>query len=182
MWTVDVLSVGFRSLAVAKLADDGIYSFSNSGILNGLVRIGLIDQADGGQLWPLRQYKSLYRRGMYDKRVTWNSTYDLLSLVDRVFGLGLSVCRVDSRDILEGALANHGSRQSTPDWYVRCRRIESALWTMKPRQNRYRAEFQQKRRNLFKIVKSPSSYAWHFTGGYAAIQQNLSELAEMCEV
>ena len=27
MWTLDVLSVGFRSLAVAKLADDGIYSF-----------------------------------------------------------------------------------------------------------------------------------------------------------
>ena len=38
MWTLDVLSVGFRSLAVANLADNGIYAFANSGIINGLTR------------------------------------------------------------------------------------------------------------------------------------------------
>ena len=40
MWTVDVLSVGFRSLAVASLADNGIYAFSNADIINGLSRAG----------------------------------------------------------------------------------------------------------------------------------------------
>ena len=110
MWTLDVLSVGFRSLAVAKLADDGIYSFANADIIDGLVQIGMIRQEDGYQLWPLRQYKSLYRRGMIDNRVGWSSTYDMLGLIDRTFGLGLSIRRVDTRDMLESALAHQEIR------------------------------------------------------------------------
>ena len=182
MWTLDVLSVGFRSLAVAKLADDGIYSFSNSHIIDGLARIGMIRQADGHQLRPLRQFKSLYRRGLMDCGIGWCNTYDLLRLIDRTFGLGLSARPVETRDILELALADRNTSRWTSDWYVRCRRVESALWMLKPQQDQNRAEFIKRRQNLFKIVKSPNSYAWHFTGGYAALQRDLSDLAEMCIV
>ena len=182
MWTLDVLSVGFRSLAVANLANDGIYAFANSDILDGLVRVGTISQSDVCQLRPLRRYKSLYRRGLMDARVGWRGTYDLLCLIDRAFGLGLTLRRVLTRDIVESALSNEGSLQWSSDWYVRCRRIESALWMLKPRQDRDYADFLRQREHLFKIVKSPNSYAWHFTGGYAAIQRSLLELAELCSV
>ena len=178
MWTLDLMSVSFRSLAVAKLADEGIYSFANSDILNGLVRIGLLDHADGYKLETLRRYKSLYRKGMLDKRIGWKSTYDLLSLIDQTFRLGLSVRRVDARDTLEHALARHDSSE----WYVKCRRIESALWMLKPRQNQTCSDFAQKRNDLFKIVRAPNGYAWHFTGGHAATQQRLFDLANMCQV
>ena len=182
MWTLDVLCVGFRSLAVAKLADDGIYSFANSEILDGLVRLGTIHQAEGYKLQSLRQFKSLYRRGLTDRGVEWSVMYDMLRLIDRSFGLGLSTRRVDTRDILELAFANRDSAQWTSDWYVRCRRIESALWMLKPRENQNYADYFQKRQNLFKVVKSPNSYAWHFTDGYPDIQRNLLDLAKMCVV
>ena len=182
MWTMDVLSVGFRSLAVARLADYGIYSFANTEILDGLIRTGLIRQSDAYQLQPLRQFKSLYRKGLMDKRVDWRTTYDLLGLIDRVFMLGFSTGRAGTRDILELALADSNNAGWSSDWYVRCRRIESALLMLKPRQHKQRAEFIKHRQDLFKIVKSPNSYASHFTRGYAATQRNLSDLAEICAV
>ena len=42
MWALDVLAVGFRSLAVARLAENGIFEFSNSGIVGGLARLGIV--------------------------------------------------------------------------------------------------------------------------------------------
>ena len=182
MWTLDVLSVGFRSLAVANLANNGIYAFANSDILDGLVRIGTISQSDVYQLRPLRRYKSLYRRGLMDARVGWSGTYDLLCLVDRAFGLGLNLRRVATRDILELALSNEESSQWSSDWYVKCRQIESALWMLKPRPHRDYANFLRQREHLFKIVRSPNSYAWHFIGGYGAVQGSLLGLAELCSV
>ena len=182
MWAMDVLSVGFRSLAVAKLADYGIYSFANTDILDGLMRTGLIRQSDACQLQPLRQFKSRYRKGLMDKRVDWRTTYDLLGLVDRVFVLGFSTGRAGTRDILELALADSNNARWSSDWYVRCRRIESALLMLKPRQHKQCAEFIKHRQDLFKIVKAPNSYASHFTRGHATTQRNLSDLAELCAV
>ena len=182
MWTMDVLSVGFRSLAVAKLADYGIYSFANTDILDGLIRIGLVRESEAYQLQPLRQFKSLYRHGFMDKRVSWRTTYDLLRLIDRVFALGFSTGRAGTRDILELALADSNNARWSSDWYVRCRRIESALLMLKPRQHEQGSQFIKHRQDLFKIVKSPNSYASHFTRGHAATQRKLSDLAETCAV
>ncbi len=181
MWTLDVLSVGFRSLAVANLADNGIYAFSNSGIISGLTRIGMVSKEDRPQLNVLRRFKSLYREGVIDKRVGWCDIFDWIKLVDRVFTLGLSSRCVHTLGIVELALAD-ATMQTDSDWYARCRRIESALWMLKPRQNRDRAEFERHRQKLFRIVKSPNSYAWHFTGGHKSIQGSLSDLAEICAV
>ena len=182
MWTLDVLSVGFRSLAVAKLADEGIYAFANSDILNGLIRLGSLHQTDASRLWALRKYKSLYRRGNTDNRVGWIDTYDLIRLIDHVFRLGLSLSRVDTRDIVECALAGENSLQWSTGWYVRCRRVESALWMLKPLQHQHIPEFLQKRQELFKMVKAPNSYGWRFSQDYAAIQQDLSDLAHISAV
>ncbi len=182
MWTVDVLSVGFRSLAVAKLADYGIYSFANSDILNGLYKIGILDHADANRLWRLRQYKSIYRKGRIDRQLNWPTIFAFVDLIDRAFGLGLTIQRLQTRDMLEVALASRGSRQWTSDWYVRCRRVESALRMLKPQNQVTDSDFTTKWQGLFKIVTSPNNYAWHFTGGYETIQSDLSRLAEDCVV
>ena len=182
MWALDVLSVGFRSLAVAKLADEGIYSFANSDILNGLIRLGSLRQTDASQLWPLRRYKSLYRMGKIDNQVDWVGAYSLIQLIDHVFRLGLNIRRIDARDIVECALAGENSFQWSSGWYVRCRRIESALWMLKPLQHQHLPEFMEKKQKLFKMVKAPNSYGWRFSQEYTAIQQDLSELAHISAV
>ena len=182
MWTLDVLSVGFRSLAVAKLADHGIYSFSNTDILNGLMRTGLIRQSEAYQLRPLRQFKSLYRRGLLDKRANWSTVHDMVGLIDRVFVLGFSTGWVATRDILELALADDKNVRWSSDWYVRCRRIESALLMLKPRHHKLSHDFIERRQGLLKIVKSPNSYASHFTRGHVETQRSLAELAAISRV
>ena len=182
MWTVDVLTVAFRSLAVTSLADNGIYAFSNDDIIGGLNRIGMASNQDGHQLSALRQFKSLYRRGVTDERITWFVIFNWIRILDRMFALGLSPRQVGTVEMVELALNNSANAKMDSNWYVRCRRIESALWMLKVRDKRDRADFQKQRQSLFGIVTSPNTYAWHFTTGYASIQDKLSDLAEMCAV
>ena len=183
MWTLDVLSVGFRSLAVANLADHGIYAFSNTGIINGLTRTGMVGAEDKQQLSALRRFKSLYRRATIDKKATWPFVFDHIRLMDKIFGLGLSPQCVPTDELVELALPRVGdNRQTDTDWYTRCRRLEAALWMLNPRDKREEAEFLEKRRELLKIVKAPNVYAWHFTDGYESIQRRLSDLAKICAV
>ena len=181
MWALDVLSVGFRSLALTNLADEGIYVFSNSGIINGLSQIGMITNQSKEQLASLRRFKSLYRRRCSDTRTDWHEVFGQIQLIDSIFGLGLSSRCYGTIDMVELALSQGGDNvQTSANWYTKCRRLESALWTLTPRYDRYRAEFQERRRKLFKLVKSPNSYAWQFTGGYDSVQSSLKDLAEIC--
>ena len=183
MWAMDVLSVGFRSLAVANLADHGIYAFSNSGIIEGLSRIGIVETEDKHQLSDLRRFKSLYRRGIINTQANWSVVFDRIRLIDKIFGLGLSPARGRIVEIIELALAKSDyNQQSNTDWYTKCRRVESALWMLKPRQDRERHEFLERRASLLKIVKAPNVYAWHFTGGYESLQDNLFDLTTISAV
>ena len=182
MWTLDVLCVGFRSLAVSILADEGIYKFSNSGIIEGLIRIGMISREDEFYLHDLRRFKSIYRRGAIDKRIGWSDTVDRVRLIDRTFALGLSTKFVHTVDVIDLALASGVTAYADSNWYTRCRRVESALWMLEPRHNLECAEFLMQRQSLFRIVKSPNTYAWHFTGGYQSVQGKLSDLVEICAV
>ena len=182
MWALDVLSVGFRSLAVAKLADEGIYAFANTDIIGGLARIGIVDSGGGRRLSSLRRYKSLYRQGLKAEEVRWSDTFDFVRLVDSAFALGLSSRSAHTVEVIELALSDVDADRADQDWYARCRRIESALLMLTPRHNKMRIEFQTHRENLFGIVQAPNSYAWHFTGGYKAMQKSLSELAKISAV
>ena len=182
MWSLDVLSVGFRSLAVANLANNGIYEFSNHGMIAGLIRIGMISEEDGCQLAALRRFKALYRRGLIDGRIPWFEIFRWVGLVDKAFTLGLSPRREHTIDIVELALDDDSIEGAIPNWYTRCRRIESALWMLTPRCNLERVEFQGRKQSLFGVVRAPNVYAWHFSEGYGSTQSRLSDLAEMSAI
>ena len=182
MWALDVLAVGFRSLAVATLADDGIYAFSNSEILEGLSRIGKVKKEDNQKLGALRRFKSLYRKRIRAKRVTWSHVYSRIKLVDRAFSLGLSCSVVPQSVALDLAVANREYPQLEGEWYIRCRKIESAICTLVPRHRGVEAEFKERRERLLKIVRSPNTYAWHFTGGLQLTQSSLNDLIEISAV
>ena len=182
MWALDVLSVGFRSLAVTKLADNGIYAFANTDIVDGLARLGVVDRDGGHRLSWLRRYKSLYRRGPKAEHVSWSDTFDFVRLVDSAFALGLSSRSAQTVEVVELALSGRATDRATHDWYSRCRRIESALLMLRPRHRKLRREFRTQHEKLFGIVQAPNSYAWHFTGGYGVMQSSLSELAKISAV
>ena len=99
--------------------------------------------------------------------------------MDKIFALGLSSRCSRSSEILELALPNYQFQDNGSGWYARCRRIESALWVIKPRKISDYAEFVERRQNLFKLVRSRSNYAWQFADGYPSVQAKLGELAEL---
>lgn len=182
MWALDVLAVGFRSLAVATLADYGIYAFSNSKLLDGLVQSGKIKKEDWHQLDTLRRFKSLHRKGIRAKGLRWPDVYSHVKLVDKAFSLGITSSVVRPIDTLDMAITDRENVQSGGDWYAKCRRIESALLTLKPRRTSLESEFQERRGQLLKIVKSPNTYAWHFTEGLGLTQTSLKDLIEISAV
>ena len=91
MWTLDILSVGFRSLAVTKLANDGIYAFSNGEIIHGLIRKGIITKSEGTRLDHLRRFKSMYRRGLANGNMDWQETFEYIRIMDRAFLSGINI-------------------------------------------------------------------------------------------
>ena len=182
MWTLDVLSVGFRSLAVTGLANNGIYAFSNTGLVDGLCHIGKVSIEEGYEFKALRRYKSLYRRGIIVEHIDWKEIFEWIKLIDKVFDIGLDSRCAQTLDVVELALRDRSTEGIDSSWYERCRRIESALCMLRPRFKRQRTEFHKRRNSLLHIVQSPSIYTWHFTGGYTTIQQRLSELAEISAV
>ena len=115
MWTMDVLFVAFRSLAVANLADNGIYAFSNSEIIDGLTIVGRIKNEDKQKMSDLRRFKSLYRQGIVDQSVRWSHVYEWIGSVDRIFSLGLSPKCVQTIDIVDLALADDAGEDIEPD-------------------------------------------------------------------
>ena len=182
MWALDVLSVGFRSLAVTNLASNGIYAFSNSGLSDGLSYIGNIGEEEANQLKALRRYKSLYRQGIMVDHLGWTDIIEWIKLVDKAFALGLDARCVRTREVVELALRDPSTERTDSSWYEKCRRLESALWTLEPRSKKEYRDFHRQRNSLLRIVQGPSIYAWHFTGGYSTVQQRLSDLAEMSAV
>ena len=183
MWALDVLSVGFRSLAVANLAEHGIYAFSNSEIIDGLARIGIVRIEDKQQLSDLRRFKSLYRRGILNTQADWSVVFGKIRLIDTIFGLGLSPGYSRTIEVVEVALAKSSDNgQSNIDWYTKCRRVESALWMLKPRRDSEREEFVERQGKLLKLVRSPNIYAWHFTSGYESLQNSLLQLTKISAV
>ena len=173
MWALDVLSVGFRSLAVASLAEHGIYAFSNSEIIDGLARIGIVGIGEKQQLSDLRRFKSLYRRGIFSAQADWSVVFGQIRLIDRIFKLGLNPGCSRRIDVIELALAKSSgdNGRSNIDWYTKCRRVESALWMLKPRHDNEREEFVERQGKLLKLVRSPNVYAWYFTTGYESLQK-----------
>jgi len=102
--------------------------------------------------------------------------------MDKIFALGLSSRCSRSSEILELALSNYQFQDNGSGWYARCRRIESALWFIKPRKISDHTEFFERRQSLFKPVRSPSNYAWQFADGYPSVQAKLGELVELCAI
>jgi hypothetical protein len=122
-WGLDVLATGFRSLAIAELADRGIFAYSMASILDNLCYCGLVHAEDAPLLSTLRFWKQSFRSGR-PVRPRRRDFLDLASLVDRRFRLGLHVRFVPDAEFVERTTS---TVRNDPHWYRASRKSEAAL-------------------------------------------------------
>lgn len=155
-WSLDVLSVGLRTLGVATLANHGMYAFSLNRILTSLETVRVLSATDRESLIGIRQYKWRHRNSKLHRPISFNQTFKLIDLVSRRFKIGLHVKTIGAEQALEALTADE---VRCPNWYLRSRVLERALLGLQPRINVGR-EISTAKRDLQRLVREPSQYGW----------------------
>jgi hypothetical protein len=122
-WALDVLATGFRSLAIAELADRGIFAFSMAAVLENLCYCGLVRCDDTPLLSTLRIWKQSFRNTRH-LRPRRQDLLQLVDVVDRRFRLGLHARFVPGAEFVEHTV---GAVRTDPHWYRAARESEAAL-------------------------------------------------------
>jgi len=179
LWALDVLMVGMRSLAVGILANEGIYRFSLKEILDGLIRLDLINSSDASLLSGLRYYKKSYRHRNFSFIPKLTTVFNLIDLVSRKFSLGLHVRCVNGEQLVENCL-KIANGIGKGDWYINSRRLEAGILMLKPRHNR--SEVYSRINRLLHSIQLSKEYIWQFGSGIESTQKNFKNLLSYCDI
>jgi len=177
-WALDVLMVGLRSLTIATLADEGIYSFSFKEMLTKLQRIGILSHENVIDLYALRRFKSKYRKRAWSPDLDWARVFHLIEIVDKRFSIGLNPVRAKPWQVLTAAVE---SDDNTNNWYLNSRKLEAALWCM-PTHSAYADEGNATRERLFRLVRSPSEYGWVLSSEWGLLKEDLVSLTSLSQM
>jgi len=151
LWALDVAAVTYRALAVALLANEGIFRFSPHGIRSELLRLGRLKSTEPDPYAALRCFKWHYRSGRTLPRTTTRQMLGLLNAVDRIFALGVHFRSTEADNFVASALESSYSHMG---WYTRARRLEGALALLSPTSEHDREAITRISRRL----KAPSEY------------------------
>jgi hypothetical protein len=179
LWALDVLMVGFRSLAVATLANEGIYCFSFNDILSTLHKIGILHSGDLSDLHRLRNYKWQFRKRRQTDKITWSVVIRLIDIVDKRFRIGINVRRASSYDLMEVLTQRQDDRRN---WYINSRKLEAVLLHLSPKSRSVQRDVLNEKRKLFDLIEAPSQYAWLLQRQWPNVTARLHELASQCIV
>lgn len=175
LWALDVLMVSFRAAAVARLADEGVYSFSFQSILKWAERFGLIGKSDLRQLLMLRVYKNLYRRTNGALCApSWSEVYRLVDIVDKMFCLGMQAGTRSVARVVEQAVE---SRFPGAGWYAYSRQIEAAADALKEFSGRRGHELASECGTILRLVRAPQVYGWMIAAKPDVIADRLRRVA-----
>jgi hypothetical protein len=162
-WVFDVGSVAFRSLAVAELAEHGLYCFSLQDMVKGLTNIGVAPPDLFRVVSRLRFGKKAYRSAIPTSDINCQEMKALLNAIDKCFGLGLHVQAIPCDRFVSRAISH---TVEDLGWYAHSRMIEHVISQLRPHN--------EKSKNLFaewnRILRAPSEY-----GGYLSV--NTSNIA-----
>ena len=176
LWALDVLMVGFRSLAVATLANEGDYCFSLLSILRGLERLGILQSSDIAALLRLRRYKRYYRDQQWNQVIDWSEVYGLIDIIDQRFCIGLDVSCSPFWKVVDCAIATPSSLLK--NWYIASRRAEAALLCLYLDPRSVDEEVIKQKLRLQERISIPSDYGWYFSHQYNEVKQHLMYFAE----
>lgn len=177
-WALDVLGVGLRSIAVATLANHGIYHFSFNNILAGLLKIGVIKSGDLEILGGVREFKWRHRTQRFVRNLSMSDTQKMVDLVSRRFRIGLQLNTIQPDEALNAIAEDKGDRTN---WYIRSRLLERGLlalhWSGNPEE-----ELLSAKQQLQQLLKEPSQYGWRVKQRWTSLQEQIREIGAYSEV
>jgi len=171
-WVLDMLTVGFRSAAIARLADAGVYVFSFEEILAHMCRFGFLTYRDARRLRNLRWFKAAYRVGLRTKIPTFDEVRRFIDVTSACFNIGLHVRPFADGEAFDRIL---GNREGSSDWYQRTRRAELAVQGLLPI-GKDSEEFFAAKRAILKILRKPTQYGWFMKAQWPLIHEKIVEL------
>jgi hypothetical protein len=175
LWAMDVLWVGFRSLAIARLANDGVYAFALTQIIEELVVRSILRRSDESAIRIIRRHKWSYRRRDWRRAPTWNETRRLVGLVARRFRLDLYIHAVDACAIIERATSCRGG--ALDEWYKGSRALEIGVLMLEPDRRVDRSEVRTKGSELLRVISAPTEYGWLIRRDLGVLRDQLSTIA-----
>jgi len=172
-WAADVLAVGVRTVGIAILANEGIYSFSFYSILDHLRKIGVLSASDCFKLSGLREHKVRYRRRLVHPELPWNQLLSLIDIVSKRFRIGFMAKKASPIELLDA------SREGlSKNWYRNSRLLEGALFGLAPRA-KLENEFDLLTSELNHKIRHSGEYSWQLRDGPTYLRQHLLALQEV---
>lgn len=166
LWAFDVASVAFRSLAVAELAENGIYAFASRDLVKGLRRLGIATPELFAVVSELRRGKISYRRRICEVSTRPAEIETLVDVVDSCFKIGIHSKTISSEDFVTRVLCQS---HESPDWYAQSRLIELALSMLHSSD-----QSGQSRLEVWKgRLQAPSEYAAYLSSQHESIAHQL---------
>lgn len=175
-WALDVLAVGVRTIGIATLANEGIYSFSFYDILQNLEKLGILTSSDRHTLADLRLFKARYRGGNMVANLSWKRVVSLLDLINKRFRIGVDPAKASSSEIFE-----RSEREMTNNWYRNSRLLEASIFGMRAR-SRYEDQFRQTKSVIATLVTQSGDYSWQLRGGVGRVTKIFREIEQAAEV
>ncbi len=175
-WALDVLTVGFRNLAILALANEGKYVFSFSELISGLRGVNLIAVDDEPRLLNLRKYKSSFRKKQFSSLPIKETVFELQRIIGDTFDVSLEPQAVSEEFFHDYCLHSHKAVQ-TAQWYLKARLYEGAFLALKPSPKELDAGTLSRFRAVEDAIANPSCYSSLFSNSAENLRQEVLNLA-----
>ena len=175
-WALDVLTIGFRNLAILTLANEGKYVFAFSELVSELRRIGLIAVDDELNLLTLRKYKSSFRKKHFSSLPAKETVFELQRIIGKTFDACLEP-RAVSEEFFHDYCLHSRKAVQTPQWYLKARLYEGAFLALNPSSEEVDPRTLSRFRAVENALANPSCYSSLFSNSAENLRQEVLDLA-----
>jgi hypothetical protein len=175
-WALDILTVGFRNLAILTLANEGKYVFSFGKLVSELSNMGLVDSRHHQNLVNLRAYKSNFRTKQFSLLPSKRNVFDLQRVIGKMFGVGLESKVISEESFHDYCLHSRKAAQ-TDQWYLKARLYEGAFLTLDRSMRDVDVQISSRFRAVEEAIANPSCYSALFSNSADNLRKEVLNLA-----
>lgn len=124
-WALDVLFTSFRNLSIFFLANEGIYTFSHSNIINHLKEIKDFKYTEIEFYLNLRRYRYYYQKQLFSIIPNIDDFFKVLDSVNQLFKIGLHTQVYNDDEYFEWIISL--LVKDNLDYYQKFRLIENLI-------------------------------------------------------
>jgi hypothetical protein len=176
-WALDVLTVGFRNLAILTLANEGKYVFSFAKLVSELNKIGLVDSNHFRSLVNLRAYKSSFRRKQFSQLPPKKYVFKLQQIIGGTFDVGFESKAISEESFRDYCLHSPKAIQ-TDQWYLKARLYEGAYLTLDRAKQDVDGQISSRFEAIEEAISNPSCYNTLFSNSADNLRQEVLSLAK----